>query len=1145
MQPALKMLPSLTLAACICLLQQFAQAQGEAAQSLEQQLLAEPATNLAAAARREGNPTRGAAIFFGRALACSTCHSVGDRSDSMGPDVTRIDKKTTDAALVESILTPSKTIAPGYATVTIETVDGQILSGLLVEETAAHIVLRNAAQPDKLITLKKQDIADRQAANQSLMPSGQVNQLADRQQFLDLVRFLIELREGGVERARHLQPPTDPLALKVPDAPLPWQPVVQRGEVALGGGARFPRGVALGFVGGTVLFDADQLGTAAVWYDGFVKSSPQTYFGLYWQRDGGAPENPPLAPHSLRLKLSSQGDWESFETPSTSDPNVGSRFDGYQIGKTAVRLRYRVLIGKQRIAVIEDVRAESRPDWQGFVRKFQFSGLPAGAQVALALPAGEQFQFYGASGEKKTFRAEYDVETRANPRAEPGAMGGEVGQAPLLGYRAGGAHRVARAQSLNGAKWLAEDLKGKLTWRLVSEPVREGALVSFRIDMWKYRGRNPAPGTAELAVLEVSPPVIEDAFDQPLKPAKTLPTVEASPAEAQANIRPAVNPRENSDEFPTATGRFLRFSVTRTNDKAEPGIDELEVYGTNSKVNLAPRGKAGASSVISGYPIHQIPHLNDGKLGNPNSWISAEAGRGWVQIEFPELVEMRKIVWARDRTGICKDRLAVAYRIEVSGDGKHWTKVGDESGRASPQAKTIAVRRDASPGYVMEAIPAPFSGCRPSDIAFADDGTMYVIAMTEGQVWRTQTPPAGHPERVKWERFAVGLHHPIGLAVVNGRIYVSQKPEITELIDRDGDGTVDQYRTVATGWGLSIGFHEYTFGLAVDPQQNLWFALNTGRFWTHPGADMANAGRWRGSVLRVTHGEEKLEIMAKGCRVPNGISKGPDGNIFFTDNQGDWIQACKLAQAIPGRFYGHPEYTADALPKGALPNGLSAVWFPYNKDSSSGTGRSISGPTCDLTQGKFGPFADQMFVGDVGYGINEGIFRVALEKIGGEYQGACFRFIEGQPQGCERMKFGPDNQLYMASLTSGVTRLAFDGKTPLAIRSLRIRPKGEGFVVQLTKPLAAHAKLNPADFRVRRYHHLYTGNYGSPEADAKTIPVQAAELSSDRTAITLSFPVETYPSGMVYEINVGKLSGADGEKLRHHEAWYTVQKIPE
>jgi hypothetical protein len=185
-----------------------------------------------------------------------------------------------------------------------------------------------------------------------------------------------------------------------------------------------------------------------------------------------------------------------------------------------------------------------------------------------------------------------------------------------------------------------------------------------------------------------------------------------------------------------------------------------------------------------------------------------------------------------------------------------------------------------------------------------------------------------------------------------------------------------------------------------------------------------------------------------------------------------------------------------------------------------------------------------MFVGDVGYGANAGIMRIALEKVDGEYQGACFRFVDGQPLGCERMRFGPDHQLYMTSLTSGLTRMTFNGQTPLAMKTVHIRPRGEGFVVNLTKPLAADTKLDVAQFRVKRYHYLYTGNYGSPQADETIVPVKSAELSADRTKITLTFPVETYPIGMVYEINVGNLTGNEGETLLHNEAWYTVHRIP-
>jgi hypothetical protein len=154
------------------------------------------------------------------------------------------------------------------------------------------------------------------------------------------------------------------------------------------------------------------------------------------------------------------------------------------------------------------------------------------------------------------------------------------------------------------------------------------------------------------------------------------------------------------------------------------------------------------------------------------------------------------------------------------------------------------------------------------------------------------------------------------------------------------------------------------------------------------------------------------------------------------------------------------------------------------------------------------------------------------------------RFVDGQPLGCERMKFGPDNQLYMASLTTGLTRLKFIGPAPLAIERVAIRKAGKGFELELTRPLAADTTLNPADFHVRRYHYDYTGNYGSPEADAVAVNVASAGLSADRKKITLSFPVESYPIGMIYEINAGQLRDEEGNALVHNQAWYTVHQIP-
>ena len=1082
-------------------------------QTLEKQLLAETHSALAADARKQGDPVRGASIFYARALACATCHSVGDRAGAIGPDLARLDKQITDAALVESLLEPSKVIAPLYATVILEMNDGRIITGLPVEENDERLVLRDPTQLEKLIPLRKADIAERKKAEQSIMPAGQVNQLANRLQFLDLVRYLIELRDGGPQRARELQPPN---SLDLPERPLPWQPVVQRGEVEVDGGAKYPHAVALGFDGGTLLFDANRLGVVAWWSDGFVKPRPQNYFGLWWNREGNLLEKNPLTTPVLNFQLAGQTEWQAFEPALTSDPNSGTRFDGYQVGKAAVRLHYRVLVGEKRVAVTDDLRAEVRPQWQGYARELRLTGIAEGGRVGLTLPVGATFVAFNERGEKT----------------------GEVTKASLLAFKAADKHCVLRIPSAAGATWEIKEDPKTFECRLVSLPAKGKEPVVLRVDQWKYRGTNAEPTAAELTALSQQPPVLDDKFDRPVSPQRPLPELAANePAPPPASLRPGVTPKENVDEFPAATAKFLRFVVTRTNDGSAPGVDELEIYGPESKDNLGPTGKATASSVISGHAIHQIPHLNDGKLGNNHSWISAENGAGWAQIEFPQPVNMNRIVWARDRTGVCRDRLAVGYRIEVSDDGKAWRKVGDEAGRAAPENLVGAVRRDAAPGYVLESIPTPFSSCRPSDVAFRDDGVMFVTAMTEGQIWMSRIPPPDQPERVKWQLYATGLYHPLGLAIVDGRLYVAQKTEITELIDSDGDYRADHYRTAATGWGLSTGWHEYCFGLAVDPEKNLWFALNTGYFWTNPG--YVNPGRWRGSILRVAHGSEKLEEMAKGCRVPNGIARGPEGNIFYTDNQGDWIQACKLAHIVPNRFYGHPETKADALPQGTYPDGRSAIWLPYERS------RSTSGPVHDATQGRFGPFADQMFVGDVGYGANAGIMRIALEKVKGEYQGACFRFIDGQPSGCERMKFGPDDQLYMASLSTGLTRLKYDGKSPAALQAIHIRPRGVGFTVKLTQPLAEDANLAPERFKVRRYHYLYTGNYGSPNADETNVPVEKVELNAERTELTLTLPVQTYPIGMVYALQFGDLKFASGARLAQNEAWYTVHQIPD
>jgi putative heme-binding domain-containing protein len=188
------------------------------AQSLEDELRRVPESQLADAARKEGDASRGAVVFFQHHMACSKCHSVGDaKPNLLGPDLATLGKEVRDESLVESVLSPSKTIRKGFESVTIATTDGQTLAGLLVERTEAKVVIRDAARDGALTTIATDEIDQIKDNPLSLMPAGQVNQLASRQQFLDLVRYLIEVRDGGAARARELQPSPAQLTFKLPE----------------------------------------------------------------------------------------------------------------------------------------------------------------------------------------------------------------------------------------------------------------------------------------------------------------------------------------------------------------------------------------------------------------------------------------------------------------------------------------------------------------------------------------------------------------------------------------------------------------------------------------------------------------------------------------------------------------------------------------------------------------------------------------------------------------------------------------------------------------------------------------------------------------------------------------------------------------
>jgi putative heme-binding domain-containing protein len=189
-----------------------------AGQSLQQRLLAEDPAGLVRAVREQGDARRGAVLFHQPHMACNKCHDVSDAQNRLGPDLARLPADTTDREVIESVLTPSKRIRRGYEPVTLLLADGRWLTGFIAEERDDSVVVRDPSADGAEVAIPARDIEERQVSQMSIMPAGLVDQLQNRQQFLDLIRYLFAIRDGGPGRALALQPSASEAVLRIPRA---------------------------------------------------------------------------------------------------------------------------------------------------------------------------------------------------------------------------------------------------------------------------------------------------------------------------------------------------------------------------------------------------------------------------------------------------------------------------------------------------------------------------------------------------------------------------------------------------------------------------------------------------------------------------------------------------------------------------------------------------------------------------------------------------------------------------------------------------------------------------------------------------------------------------------------------------------------
>ncbi|MDO7172497.1 c-type cytochrome [Mariniflexile sp. AS56] len=433
------------------------------------------------------------------------------------------------------------------------------------------------------------------------------------------------------------------------------------------------------------------------------------------------------------------------------------------------------------------------------------------------------------------------------------------------------------------------------------------------------------------------------------------------------------------------------------------------------------------------------------------------------------------------------------------------------------------------------------------------------ISTRRGEIWTISNPYMKNGQKPSFKLFAKGLHEPLGLAYRNGALYTAQRPELTRLKDLDGDGVADEYKTVYS-LHLSGNYHEYAYGPVFDKDGNMIVTLNLA--WNK---GMQSLVKWRGWMLKISE-EGKMEPFATGLRSPAAFGLNKDGDIFYAENQGGWIGSGYITALEKGDFASHPaglkwssepgssvKLKVEDIPDTGKPQfevakniaGIKtpSVWIPHGN-----MGVSTSGMLLD-SRGDFGPFKDQIFVGDQGRSL---INRVFLEKVQGVYQGAVFSFVKGFASGVFRMCWGSDGSMFVGMTARGwgstggdiygLQRLVWNGKVPFEIKEMRAMP--DGFELEFTKPVDKTTASAIASYTFNNFTYKYHKTYGSPVIHKGDCNVTAIKISDDGTTVRIA--IDNMKEGFIHEVNVNGIRSEDEKHpVLHPVGYYTLNKIPD
>ncbi len=416
--------------------------------------------------------------------------------------------------------------------------------------------------------------------------------------------------------------------------------------------------------------------------------------------------------------------------------------------------------------------------------------------------------------------------------------------------------------------------------------------------------------------------------------------------------------------------------------------------------------------------------------------------------------------------------------------------------------KTVGhVSKDEDQAYVLDTITIPATNPWGSYLRFAAfdfiDADSAALSTWNGDVWIVDGIDADLDE-LTWRRFATGLHDPLGLKVVDGKILTHGRDQITRLHDLNDDGEADYYETFNNDVYVTKGFHEFAFDLQTDQEGNFYFSkggpVNSG------GRGFQKIVPHHGTILKLSPDGKNLSVYATGLRAPNGIGVSPDGSIVTSgDNEGTWMPKCRINWMKPGAFAG----VIDTAHRDETPTVYDdpLCWLPMSVDNSGGG-------QVWVTSDRWGPLQGEVL--HQSYGTCN--LYLVLEQFEGEkVQGGVVRFPLSFDSSQMRARFSEaDGQLYVTGFKGWQTRAAKDtafqrvrytGKPLHMARELRVE---DGTIsVSFSEALDAEVASDPESWEIEHWNYAWTDDYGSPEVSVVEPERKAPEGGKNRDPLSI------------------------------------------